>query len=60
MANNLEIKKTYTVGGVNYESKEDALKAMAMEVLNTEVPKGLSNVIEKAPKIMKALRVLGK
>jgi hypothetical protein len=60
MANNLEIKKTYTVGGVNYESKEDALKAMAMEVLNTEVPKGLSNVIEKAPEIMKALRVLGK
>ena len=60
MANKLEIKKTYTVGGVNYESKEDALKAMAMEVLNTEVPKGLSNVIEKAPEIMKALRVLGK
>lgn len=60
MANNLEIKKTYTVGGVNYESKEDALKAMAMEVLHTEIPKGLTNVIEKAPEIMKALRVLGK
>lgn len=60
MANNLEIKKTYTVGGVNYESKEEALRAMAMEVLNTEIPKGLTNVIEKAPEIMKALRVLGK
>jgi hypothetical protein len=57
---NLEVKKTYTVGGVNYESKEEALRAMAMEVLNTEIPKGFDNVIQKTPEIIKALRVLGK
>ena len=57
---NLEIKKTYTVGGVNYESKEEALRAMAMEVLNTEIPKGFDNVIQNASEIIKALRVLGK
>ena len=57
---NLEVKKTYTVGGVNYESKEEALRAMAMEVLNTEIPKGFDNVIQNASEIIKALRVLGK
>lgn len=57
---NLEIKKTYSVGGVNYESKEEAMRAMAMEVLNTEIPKGFDNVVANASQIIKALKVLEK
>ena len=57
---NLEIKKSYNVGGVDYESKEEAMKALAMEVLHTEIPKGYDNVIEKAAEIIQALKVISK
>lgn len=57
---NLEVKKTYSVGGVNYESKDEAMRAMAMEVLNTEISKGFDNVVANASQIIKALKVLGK
>lgn len=57
---NLEVKKTYSVGGVNYENKDEAMRALAMEVLYNEIPKGYDNVIAKAPEIIKALKTLGK
>jgi hypothetical protein len=57
---NLEIKKTFSVNGKEYGSKEEAMKALAMEVLNTEIPLGVDNVIEKAPQIIQALKVINR
>jgi hypothetical protein len=57
---NLEIKKSFTVAGVEYDTKEEAMKALAMEVLNTEIPKGLDNVVTNAAEIIKALRIIKK
>jgi hypothetical protein len=57
---NLEIKKTFSVNGKEYSSKEEAMKALAMEVLNTEIPKGVDNVIENAVKIIQALKVINR
>ena len=55
---NLEIKKTFSVNGKEYESKEEALKNLAMEVLNAEIPKGVDNVIQNAVQIIQALKVV--
>ena len=57
---NLEIKKTFSVNGKEYSSKEEAMKALAMEVLNTEISKGVSNVIQNAASIIQALKVLNR
>ena len=57
---NLEIKKTFSVNGKEYSSKEEAMKALALEVLNTEIPKGVQNVIEKAPQIIQALKIVNR
>ena len=57
---NLEIKKTYNVNGKEYSSKEEAMKAFALEVLNTEIPKGVDNVISNAASIIGALKVLNR
>jgi hypothetical protein len=55
---NLQIKKTYSINGVEYETKEEAIRASQMEVLNTEIAKGVQNVIDKAPEIIRALRIV--
>ena len=62
METNMEIKvsKVFKVGGVEYASKEEAMKASAMEILNTQIPLGLKNVVEKAEEIIKALQIVGK
>ena len=57
---NLEIKKTFSVNGKEFNSKEEAMKALAMEVLNTEIPKGVSNVIQNAASIIQALKVVNR
>jgi hypothetical protein len=57
---NLEIKKTFSVNGKEYSSKEEAVKALAMEVLNTEIPKGVENVISNAAQIIQALKVVNR
>ena len=36
------------------------MKALAMEVLETEIVLGVQNVIEKAPQIIQALKVLNR
>ena len=36
------------------------MKALAMEVLNTEISKGVSNVIQNAASIIQALKVLNR
>jgi hypothetical protein len=55
---NLTIKKTYSVNGVDFETKEEAQMAMAKLVIDTEIPKGFQNVIDKAPEIISALRII--
>jgi hypothetical protein len=57
---NLEIKKTFSVNGKEYSSKEEAMKALAMEVLQTEIPKGVDNAIQNAAQIIQALKVLNR
>lgn len=56
----IKVSKVYKVGGVEYSSKEEAMKASAMEVLNTEIPLGVSNVLAKAEEIISALKIVGK
>jgi hypothetical protein len=57
---NLEIKKTFSVNGKEFNSKEEAIKALALEVLQTEIPKGVDNVIQNAASIIQALKVVNR
>jgi hypothetical protein len=57
---NLQITKTFKVGDKEYNSREEAMGALAMEVLEREVPLGVENVISKASEIIQALRVIKK
>ena len=56
----IKVSKVYKVGGVEYSSKEEAVKAGAMELLNTEIPKGLDSVLGKAEEIIRALQIVSK
>jgi hypothetical protein len=55
---NLEIKRSYTVDGVEYDTKEAAKSALAMSILNTYIPAGIDSVIANADDIVKALKVV--
>jgi hypothetical protein len=57
---NLQITKTFKVGDKDYNSREEAMAALAMEVLEREVSLGVENVISKASEIIQALRVIKK
>ena len=58
MKTNLQITKTFKVGDKEYTSKEEAMAALAMEVLEKEVSLGVENVISKASEIISALRII--
>jgi hypothetical protein len=60
MKTNLQITKTFKVGDKEYSSKEEAMAALATEVLEREIPLGVQNVISKASEIIQALRVIKK
>jgi hypothetical protein len=60
MKTNLQITKTFKVGDKEYSSREEAMGALAMEVLEREVPLGVDNVISKASEIISALRIIKK
>ena len=55
---NLEIKRSYSVDGVEYDTKEAAKSALAMGILNTHIPAGVDAVIANADDIVKALRIV--
>jgi len=55
---NLEIKRSYSVDGVEYDSKEAAKSALAMSILNTHIPAGIDAVIANADDIVKAIKVV--
>ena len=57
---NLQITKTFKVGDKEYNSREEAMAALAMEVLEKEVSLGVDNVISKASEIIQALRIIKK
>jgi len=60
MKTNLQITKTFKVGDKEYSSKEEAMGALAIEVLEREIPLGVQNVISKASEIIQAIRVIKK
>jgi hypothetical protein len=55
---NLEIKRSYTVNGVEYDSKEAAKNALAMSILNTHIPNGIDAVLDNADDIVKAIKIV--
>jgi len=57
---NLQVTKTFKVGDKEYSSKEEAMAALAMEVLEKEVSLGVENVISKASEIISALRIINR
>jgi hypothetical protein len=58
MKTNLQVTKTFKVGDKEYTSKEEAMVALATEVLEREIPLGIDNVILKASEIIQALRII--
>jgi hypothetical protein len=58
MKTNLQVTKTFKVGDKEYNSKEAAMGALAMEVLEREVSLGVENVISKVSDIISALRII--
>ena len=56
----IKVSKVFKVGGVEYSSREEAVKASAMELLNTEIPLGVDNVLSKASEIVKALQIVSR
>jgi len=55
---NLEIKKTYSVNGIEYSDKKEASIAAAKITLAELVSKGVDAVIENHVDFIKALRIL--
>ena len=55
---NLEIKKTYSVNGIEYSDKKEASIAAAKITLADLVSKGVDAVIENHVDFIKALRIL--
>lgn len=56
----IKVSKVYKVGNVEYTSKEEAVRASAMETLNKEIPVGLDNVLAKADEIISALKIVSR
>ena len=57
---NITATKVFKVGNKEYSSREEAIVASAMDILHTEIPLGIDNVIAKSGDIIKALQVVGK
>jgi hypothetical protein len=58
MKTNLQITKTFKIGDKEFTSKDEAMKALAMEVIEKEVALGVDNVISKANEVIQALRII--
>jgi hypothetical protein len=52
--------KVFKVGDKEFGTREEAIVATAMDILHTEIPLGIDNVIAKSGDIIKALQVVGK
>ena len=58
MKNNLEIKKVFSIDGIEYNSKEEALEALATSTVNKLVNEGVESVILNSEEFISALKVL--
>jgi hypothetical protein len=58
MKNNLEIKKVFSIDGIEYNSKEEALVALATSTVNKLVGEGVEAVILNNEEFISALKVL--
>ena len=55
---NLQIKKTYSIDGIEYYTKEEALKSQASKVVEKFVALGVEEIIKNQIEFTEALRVL--
>ena len=55
---NLEIKKTYSVNGIEYTDKKEAMAVVARKTLETLIEGGVDSVIENYVDFIKALRIM--
>jgi hypothetical protein len=55
---NLEIKKTYNVNGKEFNSKEEAIKSLAIEELTKIVEGGVDSVLENSTDFLRLLRTI--
>jgi hypothetical protein len=55
---NLQIKKTYSIDGVEFNTKEEALKSQASKVVERMVALGVEEIIKNHAEFTEALRVL--
>ena len=58
ISSKLEIKKTFSVDGVEYSDKKEALEVAAKKTLQSLVEQGVDAVIENYVDFIKALRIL--
>lgn len=56
----LKTTKKYVVDGVSYDTKAEANKAMNMKFLKETVSKGVTEVVENAKEVIRALNVVSK
>jgi hypothetical protein len=55
---NLQIKKTYSIDGIEFNTKEEALKSQASKVVEKFVALGVEEIIKNQIEFTEALRVL--
>jgi hypothetical protein len=55
---NLQIKKTYSIDGIEYSTKEEALKCQASKVVEKFVTLGVQEILKNHVEFSEALRVL--
>jgi hypothetical protein len=55
---NLQIKKTYSIDGIEYSTKEEALKSQASKIVEKFVALGVEEIIKNHVEFTEALRVL--
>lgn len=56
----LKTTKKYVVDGVSYDTKAEANKAMSMKFLKETVSKGVSEVVDNAKEVIRALNAVSK
>jgi hypothetical protein len=55
---NLQIKKTYSIDGVEFNTKEEALKSQASKIVEKFVALGVEEILKNHVEFSEALRVL--
>ena len=56
----LKTTKKYVVDGVSYDTKAEANKAMSMKFLKETISKGVTEVVENAKEVIRALNAVSK